>query len=63
MFFAQQLSLRDPQVGVENAHRQIGHYIQVLPQLFDYKAISLKRLKVWLEIFLRKKNFAQRSAA
>ena len=31
----------DPQVGVENAHRQIGHYIQDIPQLFDYNAITV----------------------
>ncbi|GGD99578.1 type I restriction endonuclease subunit R [Planktosalinus lacus] len=31
----------DPEVGVENAHRQIGHYIQDIPQLFDYNAITI----------------------
>ena len=27
--------------GVDNAHRQIGHYILDIPQLFDYNAISV----------------------
>lgn len=31
----------DPEVGVENAHRQIGHYLLDIPQLFDYNAISV----------------------
>ncbi|NCP89240.1 MAG: type I restriction endonuclease subunit R, partial [Flavobacteriales bacterium] len=31
----------DPVVGVENAHRQIGHYLQDIPQLFDYNAITI----------------------
>lgn len=31
----------DPEVGVENAHRQIGHYFQDIPQLFDYNAITV----------------------
>ncbi len=31
----------DPEVGAENAHRQIGHYIQDIPQLFDYNAITV----------------------
>lgn len=31
----------DPEVGVDNAHRQIGHYIQDIPQLFDYNAITI----------------------
>lgn len=31
----------DPEVGVENAHRQIGHYVQDIPQLFDYNAITV----------------------
>jgi type I restriction enzyme, R subunit len=28
-------------VGVENAHNQIGHYIKDIPQLFDYNAITI----------------------
>jgi type I restriction enzyme, R subunit len=31
----------DPEVGVDNAHRQIGHYIQDIPALFDYNAITI----------------------
>ncbi len=31
----------DKEVGVENAHRQIGHYILDIPQLFDYNAITI----------------------
>lgn len=31
----------DPEAGVDNAHRQIGHYIQDIPQLFDYNAITI----------------------
>ncbi|WP_424495319.1 type I restriction endonuclease subunit R [Salinimicrobium sp. GXAS 041] len=31
----------DPELGVENAHGQIGHYIQDIPQLFDYNAITV----------------------
>jgi len=31
----------DANVGVDNAHRQIGHYILDIPQLFDYNAISI----------------------
>jgi type I restriction enzyme, R subunit len=31
----------DPEVGVDNAHRQIGHYIKDIPQLFDYNAITV----------------------
>lgn len=31
----------DKEVGVDNAHRQIGHYILDIPQLFDYNAITI----------------------
>lgn len=31
----------DKDVGVDNAHRQIGHYLQDIPQLFDYNAITI----------------------
>lgn len=31
----------DQDVGVDNAHRQIGHYILDIPQLFDYNAITI----------------------
>lgn len=31
----------DPEVGVDNAHRQIGHYLLDISQLFDYNAISI----------------------
>ncbi len=31
----------DAKVGVDNAHNQIGHYIQDIPQLFDYNAITV----------------------
>ncbi|QSE98649.1 type I restriction endonuclease subunit R [Fulvivirga lutea] len=31
----------DAEVGVDNAHRQIGHYLQDIPQLFDYNAITI----------------------
>lgn len=31
----------DPEVGVDNAHRQIGHYLLDIPQLFDYNAITI----------------------
>ena len=31
----------DPEVGVDNAHNQIGHYILDIPQLFDYNAITV----------------------
>ncbi|HET8886417.1 MAG TPA: type I restriction endonuclease subunit R [Salinimicrobium sp.] len=31
----------DQEVGVDNAHRQIGHYLQDIPQLFDYNAITI----------------------
>lgn len=31
----------DPEVGVDNAHGQLGHYIQDIPQLFDYNAITV----------------------
>ncbi|PCJ01113.1 MAG: type I restriction-modification system endonuclease [Flavobacteriales bacterium] len=31
----------DAAVGVDNAHRQIGHYILDIPQLFDYNAITI----------------------
>ena len=31
----------DPEVGVENAHGQIGHYLLDIPQLFDYNAITI----------------------
>jgi type I restriction enzyme R subunit len=31
----------DQEVGVDNAHRQIGHYILDIPQLFDYNAITI----------------------
>ena len=29
------------EVGIGNAHNQIGHYIQDIPQLFDYNAITI----------------------
>ena len=29
------------EVGVDNAHRQIGHYLQDIPQLFDFNAITI----------------------
>lgn len=31
----------DPVIGVDNAHRQIGHYLLDIPQLFDYNAITI----------------------
>lgn len=31
----------DPEVGVDNAHAQIEHYILDIPQLFDYNAITV----------------------
>lgn len=31
----------DAEVGVDNAHRQIGHYIQDIPQLFDFNALTI----------------------
>lgn len=31
----------DAEVGVDNAHRQIGHYLQDIPQLFDFNAIAI----------------------
>ncbi|MEQ9307588.1 MAG: type I restriction endonuclease, partial [Marinoscillum sp.] len=31
----------DAQVGIDNAHRQIGHYLQDIPQLFDYNALTV----------------------
>lgn len=31
----------DASVGVVNAHGQIGHYLQDIPQLFDYNAITV----------------------
>ncbi|WP_111708942.1 type I restriction endonuclease subunit R [Lutibacter citreus] len=31
----------DKEVGVDNAHRQIGHYILDIPQLFDYNALTV----------------------
>jgi len=31
----------DPEVGVDNAYGQIGHYIKDIPQLFDYNAITV----------------------
>lgn len=31
----------DANVGIDNAHRQIGHYVLDIPQLFDYNAISI----------------------
>lgn len=31
----------DKEVGTDNAHRQIGHYLQDIPQLFDYNAITI----------------------
>lgn len=31
----------DPEVGVDNAHNQLGHYILDIPQLFDYNAITV----------------------
>ena len=31
----------DAEVGVDNAHRQIGHYRQDIPQLFDFNAITI----------------------
>lgn len=31
----------DPEIGVDNAHNQIGHYILDIPQLFDYNAITV----------------------
>lgn len=31
----------DATVGIDNAHRQIGHYILDIPQLFDYNAITV----------------------
>lgn len=31
----------DQEVGVDNAHNQIQHYIQDIPQLFDYNAITV----------------------
>ena len=34
-------NLFDQEVGVDNAHRQIGHYLLDIPQLFDYNAITI----------------------
>jgi type I restriction enzyme, R subunit len=34
-------NLFDATVGIDNAHRQIGHYILDIPQLFDYNAITI----------------------
>ncbi|MGB4849413.1 MAG: HsdR family type I site-specific deoxyribonuclease, partial [Saprospiraceae bacterium] len=34
-------NLFDATVGIDNAHRQIGHYILDIPQLFDYNAITV----------------------
>ena len=34
-------NLFDANVGIDNAHRQIGHYILDIPQLFDYNAITV----------------------
>ena len=31
----------DPGVDVDNAHRQIGHYLLDIPQLFDYNALTV----------------------
>ncbi len=31
----------DATIGIDNAHRQIGHYILDIPQLFDYNAITV----------------------
>ncbi|MDR5589020.1 type I restriction endonuclease subunit R [Salegentibacter agarivorans] len=31
----------DAEVGVDNAHLQIGHYLQDIPQLFDFNAITI----------------------
>ncbi len=31
----------DQEVGVDNAHRQIGHYVLDIPQLFDYNALTI----------------------
>jgi type I restriction enzyme R subunit len=31
----------DKEVGVDNAHRQIGHYLLDIPQLFDYNALTV----------------------
>jgi type I restriction enzyme R subunit len=31
----------DPEIGVDNAHNQIGHYILDITQLFDYNAITV----------------------
>ena len=31
----------DHEVDIANAHRQIGHYLQDIPQLFDYNAITI----------------------
>ena len=31
----------DNEVGVENAHQQIGHYLLDIPQLFDYNALTI----------------------
>jgi type I restriction enzyme R subunit len=31
----------DATVGIDNAHRQIGHYILDIPQLWDYNAITI----------------------
>ncbi len=31
----------DAEVGVDNAHRQIGHYTLEIPQLFDYNAMAI----------------------
>lgn len=31
----------DAEVGIDNAHGQIGHYILDIPQLFDYNAIAV----------------------
>ncbi|HAF27926.1 MAG TPA: type I restriction endonuclease subunit R [Bacteroidales bacterium] len=31
----------DPEVGVDNAHGQIEHYVLDIPQLFDYNAITI----------------------
>lgn len=31
----------DKEVGIDNAHRQIGHYLLDIPQLFDYNALTV----------------------
>ena len=31
----------DAEVGIDNAHRQIGHYVLDIPQLFDFNALCV----------------------